>query len=97
MKIDEMEMNRSKSFKRPKLLHIAKETAIQYSEQSTVHGIYYIFERNESNFSHFLWILVTIGFAVLGFYWSYDAYWNWQENQVLTTVNTTGQPIQVQY
>ena len=71
-----------------------EQTTKQYSENTTIHGIGYIFESGLSVLERLLWILVVslgIFFAIL---LSVTAYQNWQENPVLTTVATTGYPIE---
>ena len=39
------------------------------------------------------WALVVVGLLSLGIFWSVKAYKDWQDNQVLTTINTTALPV----
>jgi hypothetical protein len=64
-----------------------------YSEYSTIQGIHYIFRLKQSEIGIFFWILVVLGMASLGMFWSIEAYNDWQDNLVLTTINTTAYPI----
>lgn len=70
------------------------KTVKEYSESTTIHGIGYIFELGVTVFERILWILVVgfgIGCALTS---AILAYIQWQDNPVLTTVNTTGMPIE---
>ena len=64
-----------------------------YSEYSTIQGILYIFQPNQTTFGKIFWIAVVIFMIVLGTFWSVEAYNSWQENPVITTVGTTAFPI----
>ena len=69
-------------------------TAKEYSESTTIHGIGYIFENGLFVFERIVWILVVILGLVAAIYLSVTAYLNWKANPVLTTVATTGFPIE---
>jgi hypothetical protein len=56
-------------------------------------GIHYIFRLNQTHIGRVFWILVVLALSGLGLYWSIKAYNDWQDNLVLTTVNTTAYPI----
>ena len=64
-----------------------------YSEYSSIQGLIYIFQSNQTIVGRLFWILVVILMLMLGSYWSVDAYNSWQENPVLTTVKNTAFPI----
>ena len=64
-----------------------------YSEYSSVQGVIYIFQANQTIIGRVFWILVVVLMLMLGTYWSVDAYNSWQENPVLTTVTTTAFPV----
>ena len=64
-----------------------------YSEYSSIQGLIYIFQSNQTIVGRLFWILVVILMLMLGSYWSVDVYNSWQENPVLTTVKTTAFPI----
>ena len=70
------------------------KTVQEYSESSTIHGIGYIFQHGIAAIERVLWIFVVgigVGFAIA---LSILAYINWKENPVLTSVATTGYPIE---
>ncbi len=62
-------------------------------EYSSIQGVIYIFQANQSLCGRLFWILVVILMLMLGSYWSADAYNSWQDNPVLTTVTTTAYPV----
>ena len=64
-----------------------------YSEYSTIQGIIYIFQTNQTTFGKIFWIAVVASMVLLGTYWSVNAYNSWQENPVITTVGTTAFPV----
>ena len=70
------------------------KTAQQYSESTTIHGIQYIFENDKFMFDRILWILIVICGIFFAVYLSVLAHVEWKNNPVLTTVATTGFPIE---
>jgi len=64
-----------------------------YSEYSSVQGVIYIFQANQTLLGRMFWILVVVLMLMLGSYWSVDAYNSWQASPVLTTVTTTAFPV----
>ena len=73
-------------------------TLKEYSSSSTTHGISYVFEDDRLIIERILWIVVVIIAIYIASSLSITAYVNWQENPVLTSVGTTGYPIeQVQF
>lgn len=70
------------------------ETTHEYSEAATIHGIYYIFERGRCAFERFIWIVVVLLALLFAIELSITAYDNWKSNPVLTSVGTTGYPIE---
>ena len=71
-----------------------KRTVKDYSESTTIHGISYIFESGLSALERLLWICVVCVFLGFAIGLSVQAYINWKDNQVLTTIDTTGHPIE---
>ena len=69
------------------------ETVHDYSKATTIHGIQYIFEKNLSPLEYCFWVLVVFIGILLATLMSVIAYVEWKENPVLTTVKTTGHPI----
>jgi hypothetical protein len=62
-------------------------------EYSSIQGVIYIFQTNQTLCGRLFWILVVTLMLMLGSYWSADAYNSWQDNPVLTTVTTTAYPV----
>ena len=60
-----------------------------YSEYSTIQGVIYLFQSNQSQCGRMFWILVIISMLILGTYWSVTAYNDWTQNPVMTTVKTS--------
>ena len=86
-----IETNKSKYFaKKPpspgkEMYNIVKD----YSEYSTIQGVVYIFQTNQTQIGKFFWSLVIIAMLALGTYWSVSAYQDWQDNPVMTTIKTS--------
>jgi hypothetical protein len=64
-----------------------------YSEHSTIQGVIYIFQTNQTQVGKVFWSIVTIAMIILGTYWSICAYQDWRENPVVTTIKTSALPI----
>ena len=64
-----------------------------YSEYSTIQGVIYIFQRNQTQIGKVFWSLVIIAMLALGTYWSVCAYQDWLDNPVMTTIKTSALPI----
>ena len=54
----------------------------EYSEYSTIQGVIYIFQSNQTQIGKVFWILVITSMLSLGTYWSFVAY---QVKLVLST------------
>jgi len=70
------------------------EIVKDYSEYSTIQGIIYIFQTNQTTFGKIFWTAVVAFMVLLGAYWSVKAYNSWQDNPVITTVGTTAFPVE---
>ena len=70
------------------------KTLREYSETSTIHGIGYIFQPGISVVERIVWILVVLLHLAIAIFLAIVAYVSWKENQVLTTVQTTGHPVE---
>ena len=70
------------------------KTAKEYSEATTIHGIAYLFENGLWMLERFLWILAVCLGVFFAIFLSVKAYVEWKDNPVLTTVATTGFPIE---
>ena len=69
-------------------------TVKDYSESTTIHGIGYIFESGVTALERLLWICVVCFGTGMAISLAIVAYINWKDNPVLTTVGTTGHPIE---
>ena len=70
------------------------KTLIEYSSAATTHGIFYIFERGNLALERLLWLVVVIVAILFAVSLSLSAYEKWQDDPMLTTISTTGLPIQ---
>ena len=82
-------LEKKQSSQQTKIYKIIQE----YSEHSTIQGLLYIFQTNQSQVGRIFWSLVIFAVIFLGAYWSVEAYSNWKANPVLTTVKTSALPI----
>ena len=64
-----------------------------YSEYSTIQGVIYIFQKQQTACGKIFWSLVVFLMLALGTYWSFKAFNNWQDNPVITTVKTSAYPV----
>lgn len=55
---------------------------MQYSENSTTHGISYIFEEGQLLIERMLWFLAVVVMIVVAIWFSLQAYINWKVNQL---------------
>ena len=69
------------------------QTTHDWADSATVHGVSYVFDRGQPCFPRFLWLLVVLFFAGLAASWSVTAYLAWQDNPVITSIETTGYSI----
>ena len=70
------------------------KTIKEYAESTTIHGIQYIFENDSSVYGKISWILVVLGGVTFAACLSIQGLQKWQKNLILTTVETTGYPIE---
>ena len=67
---------------------------MDYGQASSIHGIGYILESGKNLLSsRVIWVLVVGMASLMGILWSVEAWNDWQDNQVLTSVSTTALPI----
>ena len=64
-----------------------------FAENSTIHGVSYILNRNVRIFERFMWLIIFSSSCFLAVFLSYSSYTNWQENQVITTLKTVAKPV----
>ena len=79
----------SKSQKMP-LVKVGKSTITQYAKNTSIHGIGYIFDESASILEKFLWLIIFSLATFLAISFSLEAYQQWQDDPVLTTLKTTG-------
>jgi hypothetical protein len=68
---------------------ILKDNAIKYAQSSTIHGVPYICDKSLPLVDRLLWALAVGGFLVLACVWTSDAYQDWTDNPVITTLKDT--------
>ena len=71
-----------------------KSTIQEFASTTTIHGIAYVFDNALKPFDRILWILAVClgtGFAII---LSLEAWIDWKDSPVLTSVSSTGLPIQ---
>ena len=57
----------------PKKKNAFSQTVLEYGEACSLHGIQYIFEREQNLIvSRLFWLLVVLGGIALGLYWSVE-------------------------
>ena len=69
-------------------------TLKQYASVSTAHGISYIFEEGRFFVERIVWVVVVVAALAFAICMSISAFHNWKDNPVLTSVKTTGLPIE---
>ena len=70
------------------------KTLHEYSEISTVHGVWYVLSKSLPRSHRFLWaLLVLIGLG-LASYWSVASYNSWQEELTITTLKDAAMPVE---
>ena len=69
------------------------QTAKEYSESCTIHGIAYIFSVQHV-FERVFWIIIVITGIVLATFFSVEAYSAWSDFPLITSVSTTALPIE---
>jgi hypothetical protein len=67
---------------------------VAYTEYSTIQGLIYIFFPYQTIFGKVFWTITILLMLALGFYWCYEAYQGWVGQPVLTTITTTGLPVE---
>ena len=66
----------------------------KYVQTSTVAGLHYAFKPNQTLAGRFIWLTVIIILAFLGFWLSLENYYQWKNEPVVTTISSTGLPIE---
>ena len=79
--------------KRPSTWESVRATAVEYSQISTTHGVYYIFDSKLGSLSRFMWTLMCTALLSIAIILILDAHKTWKSNPVITSVKTTGLPV----
>ena len=79
----------SSNYKIPLQVSIRK-TLTDFAENTTIHGIGYVFNAMLPFIERCLWAVVFGFFAFLAIYWSAEMAVEWQDDPVVTTVKSTG-------
>jgi len=66
-----------------------REILIDYAQDSTIQGLGYIFSSHQTLIGKVFWSFVLMFMFSLGIYWCQQAYMDWTDSPVLTTVTTT--------
>jgi hypothetical protein len=64
-----------------------------FSEYATIQGIVYIFASNRTVVQLYYWSITVVLLMILGIYWSAGLFLEWKVKPVLTTLQSTGYPI----
>ena len=84
----------SQKHKKDSILKVIKSTTHEFANSTTIHGITYVFDRGIKAFDNLLWLLVVSFGAGIAVYMSVLAWNTWKEAPVLTSVSSTGLPLQ---
>ena len=79
---------------RAKKVQAIKGLLLDYTDRSTIQGLNYIFNPDQTWIGRIFWTLVVAFMLILGLYWCYQLYDDWRSNPVLTTIRTTGLPVE---
>ncbi len=67
----------------------ARSLFLDYTQDSTVQGLGYVFLPNQTIIGRIFWAITVVFMFSLGVYWCQQAYLDWSDYPVLTTVTTT--------
>ena len=84
----------SENRKKDSILKVIKSTTHEFANSTTVHGITYVFDRGIKALDNLLWLLVVCLGTGIAIYMSVLAWNTWKEAPVITSVSSTGLPLQ---
>ena len=84
----------SEKRKKDSILKVIKSTTHEFANSTTVHGITYVFDRGIKALDNLLWLLVVCLGTGIAIYMSVLAWNTWKEAPVITSVSSTGLPLQ---
>ena len=70
---------------------VVSRTLKDYADVSTAHGISYVFDKNLLGLERLMWFMVCVSFVSMAAIFSCQAYNNWQDDPIITSVKTTGE------
>ena len=70
------------------------QTTKQYADATSIHGIFYLFEHGRFMFERILWMVLLLTGTYLSIIMAISLYTEWRAKPVLTTVSTTGLPVE---
>ena len=77
-----------------KIFKAIKSTLCQFANVTTIHGVAYVFDRTIQTLDNLLWFISVCVGAGLAIHMSLDAWKTWKESPVLTSVRSTGLPLE---
>ena len=75
---------------KPSFLKGGQKTLSDYASVATIHGISYVFQKSQPIIERLIWLIIFASGIFLAGYMSYEGYDQWKNNQVLTSLKTTG-------
>ena len=81
-------------FEKMKIFKAIKSTLCQFANVTTIHGVAYVFDRTIQALDNLLWFISVCVGTGLAIHMSLDAWKTWKESPVLTSVRSTGLPLQ---
>ena len=70
------------------------KTSTDFANTTTLNGVSYIVEIAGNPITKVFWAIMVLTFSTIGIIWSYQAYTAWVDDPILTTIATTGLPVQ---
>ena len=70
------------------------ETLLDFAENSTTHGLAYVFERNVHYWSRLVWLLTVIALFVLAIVMIMSLFNSWKASPITTTIDDPAVPIE---
>ena len=71
-----------------------RSTVQEFASNTTIHGVTYVFDNAVKALDNILWFFVVCVSAGIAIYMSLDAWNTWKEAPVLTSISSTGLPLQ---
>ena len=71
----------------------ASTTLHEYAENSSVHGVSYIFSPSETIVEKLIWCFVVLASLVLAGWFSQKSFTDWQDNQIITTLKNAAKQV----